>query len=50
MTLGNVVKIAREKRIEIRVLGSGWAVSQDPAPGAPLGGEPFCMIRFSRGQ
>jgi cell division protein FtsI (penicillin-binding protein 3) len=49
MTLGNAVKIAREKRIDIRVLGSGWAASQNPAPGTPLGGEPVCTVRFSRG-
>lgn len=50
MTLRSVLKIAGEKRIEIRVAGSGWAVAQDPAPGVLLGESPVCTVRFSRGQ
>jgi cell division protein FtsI (penicillin-binding protein 3) len=49
MTLKNVLKIAGEKRIEIRVLGSGWAVTQDPVPGAGMGESAVCTVRFSRG-
>ncbi len=49
MTLRNILKIAAEKRIEIRVAGSGWAVAQDPAPGVMLGDSPVCTVRFSRG-
>jgi cell division protein FtsI (penicillin-binding protein 3) len=49
MTLKNVLKIAGEKRIEIKVLGSGWATTQDPMPGASIAESAVCTVRFSRG-
>jgi len=49
MTLKKVLKTAGEKRIEIRVIGSGWAVAQDPMPGAGAGEGSVCTVRFSRG-
>ncbi len=49
MTLKNVLKIAGEKRIDIRILGSGWAVTQDPIPGASIGEGAVCTVHFSRG-
>jgi len=49
MTLKSVLKTAGEKRVEIKILGSGWAVSQDPMPGASISEGAVCTVRFSRG-
>lgn len=50
MTIRDVLRIGREKGIEIKVVGSGWAVHQDPAAGATLGDKPRCQVSFSPGK
>lgn len=48
LTMKRAVKLARERGIELQVEGSGWAVSQVPAPGAALGENPACKVSFER--
>jgi len=49
MTMRDVLKKAREKNIEIKIIGSGWAVSQEPKPSAPLRNQRLCAVSFSSG-
>jgi len=49
-TLAEVLKIAAERDIEVRLAGSGWAVRQNPEAGAPLSGEPLCRVWFHPGE
>lgn len=49
MTLRMALKVAQEKKIDIRIEGNGWAVSQSPAPGSPLLESSVCIVRFSAG-
>lgn len=44
LTIREVLKKARGRGIEIKTLGSGWAVSQEPAAGTPIGDFPACTI------
>ena len=46
MTIRDVLKTARGKGIEIKALGTGWAVNQEPAAGTPIGDFPACTISF----
>ena len=47
MTIRDVLKTARGRGIEIKSLGTGWAVSQEPAAGTPIGDFPVCTISFA---
>ena len=49
MSMRDVLKKAKEKGIEVQVTGSGWAVSQEPKPGALLSSRRLCAVRFSTG-
>ncbi len=49
MTMRDVLKKAREKNIDIKIIGSGWAVSQEPKPSAPLRNQRLCAVSFSSG-
>jgi cell division protein FtsI (penicillin-binding protein 3) len=49
MTVRQALKVAQEKGLEMKVTGSGWAVSQKPAPGTPLKGTRLCAASFSTG-
>ncbi|HNQ02494.1 MAG TPA: penicillin-binding transpeptidase domain-containing protein, partial [Syntrophales bacterium] len=49
MTVRQALRAAQEKGLEITVSGSGWAVSQKPAPGSPLKGHRSCTVFFSTG-
>jgi hypothetical protein len=33
----------------MKVIGSGWAASQKPAPGTPIKGNRLCTASFSTG-
>ena len=46
ITIRDVLKIARERGIAVKALGSGWAVSQEPAAGTPIGDFPACTVSF----
>jgi len=48
LTMKTAVKLARERGIELKVEGSGWAASQTPLPGAALGENPVCKVSFER--
>lgn len=48
LTMKKAVRLARERGIELKVEGSGWAVSQAPSPGAALGENPACKVSFER--
>jgi len=47
MTIRDVLKTARAKGIEIKPLGTGWAVSQEPVAGTPIGDFTTCTISFA---
>jgi cell division protein FtsI (penicillin-binding protein 3) len=49
MTIREVLKKSKEKGIEVRVTGSGWATSQHPAPGMPATEGRLCTVTFSMG-
>lgn len=50
MTIRDVLKAARQKGIEVKTVGSGWAVHQEPAAGSILGDSPHCRVSFSPGK
>ncbi|MCX5853004.1 MAG: penicillin-binding transpeptidase domain-containing protein [Deltaproteobacteria bacterium] len=49
MSMRDALKRAKEKGIEIQVMGSGWAIGQDPKPGAVIPSKRTCAIHFSTG-
>lgn len=49
MTIRDAMRKAKERGIEISVSGTGWAVSQVPAPGVALGETRYCRVSFSTG-
>ena len=49
MTIRDAMRKAKERGIEISVSGTGWAVSQVPAPGVALGEKRYCRVSFSTG-
>jgi cell division protein FtsI (penicillin-binding protein 3) len=49
MSMRDTLKRAKEKGIEIQVIGSGWAISQEPKPGSVLPSQRTCAIHFSAG-
>lgn len=49
MTIREVLKKSKEKGIEIRVVGSGWAISQEPASGMAIPGDRLCTVTFGMG-
>ena len=49
MTIREVVKKSKEKGIEVRIIGSGWAVAQQPAAGMPAPEDRLCTVTFGMG-
>lgn len=49
MTIRDVLKKAREKGLDIKVAGTGWAMSQEPKPGMPIRNHRSCAVSFSTG-
>jgi len=49
LTMREVLKIARFIGLDVKIKGSGWAVSQKPAPGTVLGDHMFCKVIFNPG-
>ena len=49
MTIREVLKKSKEKGIEVRVVGSGWATAQQPAAGMPAPEDRLCTITFGMG-
>lgn len=46
LTIREALKKARTRSIDLNISGSGWAVSQYPPAGSPLGEERVCRIVF----
>jgi cell division protein FtsI (penicillin-binding protein 3) len=49
MTIREVLKKSKEKGIEVRLIGSGWAVAQQPAVGMPAPENRLCTVTFGMG-
>lgn len=50
LTIRDALKKAKAKNVEVKVVGNGWAVRQDPSPGASLPNNRLCTVTFSTGQ
>jgi cell division protein FtsI (penicillin-binding protein 3) len=49
MTIKDALKKAREKGIDVKIAGSGWAVNQEPKAGVSLLTHRSCTVTFSTG-
>jgi cell division protein FtsI (penicillin-binding protein 3) len=49
MTIREVLKKAKEKGIEVQVVGNGWATAQQPPAGLPLPEKRLCTVTFGVG-
>jgi cell division protein FtsI (penicillin-binding protein 3) len=49
MTIREVLKKARQKGVEVRIVGSGWAIAQKPAAGVPVAANRLCTVTFGKG-
>lgn len=49
LTIREALKRASERDIQIKVVGTGWAVDQDPKPGTIVKDSRFCTVTFSLG-
>ncbi len=47
LTMREAMKRAKERGLELKATGSGWAVHQNPLPGASLGDSRVCTVTFS---
>jgi cell division protein FtsI (penicillin-binding protein 3) len=46
MTIREVLRKSRELGIDVKAVGNGWAVSQNPAPGGSLRDNKLCVVSF----
>jgi cell division protein FtsI (penicillin-binding protein 3) len=49
LTIRETLLKSRERGIDIRVVGSGWAAGQSPAAGMPLPKDGICTVTFKAG-
>jgi len=49
LTIREVLRKSRERGIDIRVVGSGWAAEQNPTAGMPLPQDSICTVTFKAG-
>jgi len=49
MTIREALKKSKEKGIDIRVVGSGWATIQQPVAGKPVPKDRLCIVTFGMG-
>jgi cell division protein FtsI (penicillin-binding protein 3) len=49
MSMREIVTIARERDLNLEIIGSGWAVNQEPIPGSPIMNQLYCKIVMSPG-
>ncbi|MCK9362604.1 MAG: penicillin-binding transpeptidase domain-containing protein [Syntrophales bacterium] len=49
MTIREALRKSRERGLDIRVVGSGWAAEQTPAAGMPLPENSICTVTFKAG-
>ncbi len=50
LTIREALRKAKGKNIQLKVVGNGWAVAQEPLPGTALSGVSSCTITFNHGQ
>ncbi|MDO9528513.1 MAG: penicillin-binding transpeptidase domain-containing protein [Syntrophales bacterium] len=49
MSIRNALKLSQERGIGLKIVGSGWAVKQNPLPGVPAESNESCTVSFSTG-
>lgn len=49
MSIREVLRISQSRGIDVRITGSGWGVSQNPAPGVRIEENQSCYVLFDRG-
>ena len=49
MSIREVLRRSKEKGLEVRISGSGWAIAQQPAAGHPAPESRLCTVTFSMG-
>lgn len=49
MSIREVLKKSKEKGLDVRIIGSGWATEQQPAAGRPAPANRLCTVTFSLG-
>ncbi|MBW2650465.1 MAG: PASTA domain-containing protein [Deltaproteobacteria bacterium] len=49
MSIREVLRISQSRGIDVNIAGSGWAVSQNPAPGVRIEENRPCYVLFDRG-
>ena len=49
MSIREVLRISQSRGIDVRIAGSGWAVSQNPVPGVRIEENRPCYVLFDRG-
>jgi cell division protein FtsI (penicillin-binding protein 3) len=49
MSIREVIRKSKEKGLEVRISGSGWATAQQPAAGHPAPESRLCTVTFSMG-
>ena len=49
MSMREVLRISQSRGMEVKIAGSGWAVSQNPVPGARIEKNQPCYVLFDRG-
>ncbi|MEA2014465.1 MAG: penicillin-binding transpeptidase domain-containing protein [Thermodesulfobacteriota bacterium] len=49
MSIREVLRISQSRGIDVRIAGSGWAVSQNPIPGARIEENKPCYVLFDMG-
>ena len=49
MSMRNVLKLSQELGVDLKIVGSGWAVRQKPFPGVSIKNHQSCTVLFSAG-
>jgi len=49
MSMRNVLKLSQERKIDLKIVGSGWSVNQEPSPHVPVKDNQSCTVFFSTG-
>jgi cell division protein FtsI (penicillin-binding protein 3) len=49
LSIRDVLRRAKQRGIEVRVAGNGWATQQHPAPGTPMTRSTACSVIFNYG-
>jgi cell division protein FtsI (penicillin-binding protein 3) len=50
MSLRKALRLLQDKKVKVRIQGSGRVVAQNPAPGRPLGGVKACLLTLKEGE